>query len=231
MNRLFGLIPAAGEGSRFGGEVPKQYTLLGGRALIDYSIEMLLEDERIAQVLVVVAESDAKFRPSSARVGVAAVGGATRAATVSNGLSALRDKCGAVNDDWVLVHDAARPCLERNELRRLIDTLRDDAIGGLLATPLADTLKRADEQHRCAATVPREHLWRAATPQMFRLGLLAEALSSTAVRAAATDEATAIEALGRRPRLVEGSTTNIKVTLRDDLPLVEAILRMQGRLG
>jgi 2-C-methyl-D-erythritol 4-phosphate cytidylyltransferase len=185
-------------------------------------------------VLVVVAPDDDRYHAlanplaNPGRVRFAAVGGATRAETVNNGLQQLSLDGGAHDDDWVLVHDAARPCLARAELQQLIDSLRGDPVGGLLAVPVADTLKRADDAQRCAQTVPREQLWRAATPQMFRCGVLRRALAQPQARANATDEAAAVEALGLRPRLIEGRVTNIKVTLQDDLPLAAAILRMQG---
>jgi 2-C-methyl-D-erythritol 4-phosphate cytidylyltransferase len=161
-------------------------------------------------------------------VSYAAVGGATRAESVRNGLRVLRALFSIGDDDWVLVHDAARPCLARDDLMRLITTLSSDAVGGLLATPVADTLKRA-AGGRVAATVERDRLWRALTPQMFRAGLLLRALAQFAGDEALTDEAAAIERLQLRPQLVEGQSTNIKVTLPSDWPLAEAILRAQGR--
>jgi 2-C-methyl-D-erythritol 4-phosphate cytidylyltransferase len=232
VTRLFGLIPAAGSGSRFGGDIPKQFLPLGGRTLLAHSIDALLAAETIEQVLVVVAPDDDRYRTFAVpeRVSFAALGGATRAETVNNGLRQLGAEHGARDDDWVLVHDAARPCLARAELQQLIDSLRGDPVGGLLAVPVADTLKRADEAQRCAQTVPREQLWRAATPQMFRYGVLQRALAHPQIRANATDEAAAVEALGLRPRLIEGRVTNVKVTLQDDLPLAAAILRIQGRI-
>jgi 2-C-methyl-D-erythritol 4-phosphate cytidylyltransferase len=143
---------------------------------------------------------------------------------VLSGLEALADRAAA--DDWVLVHDAARPCLSTAEIEALFSEIGDDPVGGLLALPLADTLKRADDEHRVAATVPRAGLWRALTPQMFRYGLLREALAAAvAAGVAVTDEAAAMERAGHRPALVAGSGANLKVTTPEDLALAEAVLR------
>jgi 2-C-methyl-D-erythritol 4-phosphate cytidylyltransferase len=219
---MHALIPAAGMGSRMGGEVPKQYLDLAGRSLLERTAAVLASVERIAQVLVVTAPDDARAAklPFGRKVRCVASGGATRAASVRAGLDALQ----ANDDDWVLVHDAARACLTRAEVDRLIDVLRDDPIGGLLAMPVADTLKLADDVGRVKYTVPRERMWRAATPQMFRVGLLRTALDAPGILARATDEASAIEALGHAPRLVEGRASNIKITTPDDLALARAIL-------
>jgi 2-C-methyl-D-erythritol 4-phosphate cytidylyltransferase len=229
-DRLFALIPAAGSGARMGTSVPKQYCRLGGQTMLEHAIDALLAAPDLEQVLVVVAPEDIAHRELAprSRVSYAAVGGATRAESVRNGLRVLRALFSIGDDDWVLVHDAARPCLARDDLMRLITTLSSDAVGGLLATPVADTLKRA-AGGRVAATVERDRLWRALTPQMFRAGLLLRALAQFAGDEALTDEAAAIERLQLRPQLVEGQSTNIKVTLPSDWPLAEAILRAQGR--
>lgn len=212
---------------------PKQYGRLGARTMLEHAIDALLAAERIERVLVVVAGSDTAFQSLTLKVRVSCspIGGATRADSVHNGVRELLLTHGAKTNDWVLVHDAARPCLAGAELSRLIETLENDDVGGLLALPVSDTLKKQDESMRVEATVSREHLWRAVTPQMFRIGALQAALSDPKVRAAATDESAAIEAGGGRPRLVEAFATNIKVTRPEDWPLAEAILRMQGRLG
>ncbi|MEG1969985.1 MAG: 2-C-methyl-D-erythritol 4-phosphate cytidylyltransferase [Burkholderiaceae bacterium] len=206
--------------------VPKQYLRLGAATMLELTAQALAQDPRIGRIAIVVAADDDRWRELSfpPQVEVLAVGGATRAETVRNGLAAL----GAQDHDWVLVHDAARPCLSRAELARLIDELVDDAVGGLLAVPLADTLKRG-EGRRVAATIDRQGLWRAATPQMFRAGVLAQALAGDV--AAITDEASAIERAGLAPRLVEGEATNLKVTLPADEALARAILQLQGRLS
>lgn len=216
-----------------GASVPKQYFRLGGQTMLEHAVDALLAAPDVEQVLVVVAPDDIAHRqlPRRPRLDFASVGGATRAASVRNGLRVLRAMQHIEDDDWVLVHDAARPCLAREELMQLINAIASDEVGGLLALPVTDTLKRAHEG-RVAQTVEREGLWRAITPQMFRAGLLARALdeagSNTGVETI-TDESVAIEGLGLHPCVVEGHATNIKVTVRADWPLAEAILRSQGR--
>lgn len=227
--QTFAVIPAAGTGSRFGGNTPKQYLPLNGTPLIRHTLQALLADPRIARIVVVLAPDDATWNdaclPSASadRVCVARTGGATRADSVTNGINWLKENSHVKNEDWVLVHDAARPCLHPAQLTHLIDTLIDDPVGGLLAIPVADTLKRADQDTRVEATIDRRQLWQAQTPQMFRVGQLQQALSS-GDRAVMTDEASAIERLGHRPRLVSGSLTNLKVTYPEDLALASMIL-------
>jgi 2-C-methyl-D-erythritol 4-phosphate cytidylyltransferase len=229
--RCFGLVPAAGVGTRVGGGMPKQYTPLGGVTMLEHAVDALRSDPRVDGVVVVVSAQDRLIGPIAGRLGVqiAAVGGASRALSVANGLAQLA--ADAADEDFVLVHDAARPCLARDELTLLIDTLLPDPVGGLLALPMADTVKRANGERVCA-TVDRHALWRALTPQMFRVGTLRRALSEAgdASFATHTDESSAIERLGLAPRLVAGRTTNIKVTTREDLPLALAILQAQGRV-
>ena len=212
---------------------PKQYDKLGARTMLEHAVDALRAEPRVSTVLVVVAPDDGWHRECEfgARVQVAAVGGATRADSVHAGLHALSERCGATASDWVLVHDAARPCLAADDLARLIDVASADPVGALLAQPLADTLKRADGDDRVLATVPRAHAWRAATPQMFPLGVLQTALTDPELRQTVTDEASALEAHGRFPRLVECAPTNIKVTRPADRALAVAILQMQGRLA
>lgn len=216
-----------------GAAVPKQYFRLGGQTMLEHAVEALLAAPDVEEVLVVVAPDDVAHRQLARRprMDFASVGGATRAASVRNGLRVLRAMQRIEDDDWLLVHDAARPCLAREELMQLIDAVAGDDVGGLLALPVADTLKRAMDG-RVAQTVERDGLWRAVTPQMFRAGLLARALDQTASKAGAeaiTDESAAVEGLHLNPRLVEGQATNIKVTVPSDWPLAEAILRSQGR--
>lgn len=205
-------------------ELPKQYLPLLGRPLITHTLSVFIASPRIATVNVVLSADDAEWQRSvpalDDKVRVWRCGGETRAATVLNGLEALAGSVDA--QDWMLVHDAARPGLSRLLLDRLLDTLQDDTVGGLLAVPLADTLKRADRDNRVAATEPREGLWQAQTPQMFRYGMLREALKKAG--AAPTDEAQAIEALGFKPKLVPGELRNLKVTYPQDLMMAEAIL-------
>jgi len=227
MSRHIALVPAAGSGARFGSETPKQYLPLAGKPLIFHSLAVLCRCPRIEQVCVVLSPGDewwASFDWSELGVHLRVVycGGETRAETVVNGLQALADQVTA--DDWVLVHDAARPCLSPARLLALCDELATDPVGGLLAVPVADTLKRADAGQRVAATEPRDGLWQAQTPQMFRYGLLCKALSSDL---SVTDEASAIEAEGLQPRLVRSDASNLKVTFPADLRLAELILQEQ----
>lgn len=227
MPRYFALVPAAGTGSRVGGERPKQYQLLAGRPMLGHPLEALCAAQRIQRVFVVLAEADATWERFSwsglgPKLAVLRCGGATRAESVANGLAAVSELVAP--DDWMLVHDAARPCLSLDLLELLLDRVGEDAVGGLLAVPVSDTLKLAGEDGRIDATVPRERLWRAQTPQMFRFGLLREALACHPV---VTDEASAVEALGQRPLLVPSERDNLKVTWPADLALAERILRQR----
>jgi 2-C-methyl-D-erythritol 4-phosphate cytidylyltransferase len=226
--RFIGVIPAAGSGARFGADTPKQYARLGSRSMLDHAIAALRADARVGAVIVIVAPGDNAWRALANRASASfiAVGGASRAETVFNGLRAIGQD--AHDDDWILVHDAARPCLAREELARLIDLLADDAVGGLLAVPLADTLK-SEHDGRVKATIDRAQLWRAQTPQMFRRGVLTRALGQARDLASLTDESSAVEQIGLQPRLVQGAGTNLKVTVAEDLLLAEAILKAQGR--
>jgi 2-C-methyl-D-erythritol 4-phosphate cytidylyltransferase len=223
--RLFGLIPAAGQGARLSGDLPKQYLVLNGEPMLAHAVRVLTADSRIDLVFVVLATGDEHWATHDwsafgDRLAPLWCGGATRRDSVLNGLVAMANVVDP--EDWVLVHDAARPCLAREELGRLIDDTQEDAVGGILAVPLADTLKRADAEGRVAATTPREGLWLAQTPQMFRHGTLLRAIGAAA---SATDEASAVEALGLRPRLVAGSARNLKVTYAADVALAELLLR------
>ena len=225
-DRIWFLIAAAGSARRFGGPVPKPYLRIAGKTLLEHSLRLLAAVPGVAGGVVVLASGDRRFqrlpKPLRRRV-VTATGGPTRARSVLNGLQALGN---AAKGDWVLVHDAARPCLSRREVDALVAGCRRDSVGGLLAIPISDTVKQADEAGRSAGTLPRERLWRAQTPQMFRLGRLVEALTQ-ALEAGieATDESAAIERLGLKPRLIEGSPLNIKVTRPADLLLARAAMR------
>ena len=227
--RFFGLIPAAGAGERMGRATAKQYLPLLGRTMLYHSVNALLASDRIDIVFVVLAPADGEFRQHEwgafgERIAPLYCGGATRHDSVLNGLVAASSTVQP--EDWMLVHDAARPCLGQRELQRLLDALATDTVGGILGVPVADTLKRADPAGRIQATESREHLWQAQTPQMFRHGLLLQALSRTGM---VTDEAGAIEALGLRPKLVQGSSTNLKVTYAEDLQLAQFILASDVR--
>lgn len=223
--RCHALVPCAGSGSRAGTAQPKQYQPLAGRLLVQHTLAALGAVARIERVLVVVAPGDDTLRQPGARWQLADCGGATRAESVWNGLDHLLAS-GAAPQDWVLVHDAARCLLTPALVDALIDACLPDAVGGLLALPLPDTLKRAQDG-RVAATVERADKWLAQTPQMFRIGALRAALAPHAASgfAGITDEASAIEAAGLRPLLVRGSAHNIKVTYPEDFALAEAVLR------
>jgi 2-C-methyl-D-erythritol 4-phosphate cytidylyltransferase len=230
--RCFALVPCAGSGSRAGAGLAKQYVPVDGAPMVSHTLAALAGVARIGFVIVALAPGDEEFGrrvalPASDRFAAVHCGGATRAATVAAGLAELARR-GARAGDWVLVHDAAR-CLVRAEwIDALIDACLGDAVGGLLAVPVADTLKR-EAGGRVAATVDRAALWQAQTPQMFRLGALADALARAGP--AATDEAGTIEATGAAPLLVAGSAENLKVTQAGDFALAEAILRGRRSAG
>jgi 2-C-methyl-D-erythritol 4-phosphate cytidylyltransferase len=206
--------------------LPKQYLPLADRTVIEWSVAPFIAHAACAGVIVVIAADDVQWNsvPLSRDSRVRAVGGGQeRADSVLAGVAALRDQCS--EQDWILVHDAARPCLDHADLERLIGELCDDAVGGLLAAPLVDTLKRAGDDGRVATTVSREKLWRALTPQMFRYGVLSRALEqSSQRRVLVTDEAQAVELLDLRPKLVAGSADNFKITIPEDLARAALIL-------
>lgn len=207
-----------------GAECPKQYLIVQGRPLLWHALKVFERHPAIARVFVVLSADDtwwSRFAwDSFAKLTVLRCGGATRAESVRNGLAALGTTVS--EQDWILVHDAARPCLTQTLLDRLLDRLANDPVGGLLAIPVADTLKRAGDDGRVAATVNRSSLWAAQTPQMFRYGLLLEALRRAGDTV--TDEAGAVEAMGLRPRLIEGERRNLKVTFPADLELAARLL-------
>ncbi|MGQ3050149.1 MAG: 2-C-methyl-D-erythritol 4-phosphate cytidylyltransferase [Roseateles sp.] len=218
--RFFALVPAAGIGARSGAGMPKQYVEIAGRPMLAHTLAALAAVPRITQTLVVLSPDDDRFEAAlPGHAGwVARVGGASRAQSVLGGLAELR-RHGAAQEDWVLVHDAARCLLQPAWVDALIDACAGDAVGGLLAQPVADTLKACDAQGRVSATVDRQGKWAAQTPQMFRLGLVERALA--AMGRAATDEASAVEALGLAPRLVRAPMANFKVTWPEDFALAE----------
>jgi len=228
--RYWCVVPAAGVGRRMQSELPKQYLPLRGRALIEHALLGLLEHPLIERVVVALADSDPWWETLAIAASPAILrtsGGAERADSVRNGLLALAGL--AAPGDWVLVHDAARPCLQRTDLDRLISALADHPVGGLLGIPVHDTVKRAESDGAVLETLPREQLWRAFTPQMFRYGPLLEALEEASRKGLAiTDEASAMEQAGHRPLLVEGRSDNIKVTCREDLALAAFYLEQQG---
>ena len=222
---MIALVPAAGAGSRVQSDCPKQYLQLHGEPLIAHTLRALARESRIGLIVVVVSADDAHWENYDwsewqGRLQMLRCGGETRAQSALNGLNAL--SADTADETWVLVHDAARPCLPREALARLIDVVQHDSVGGLLAVPVADTLKRADADGRVAATEPRAGLWQAQTPQMFRYGLLKRAL--LAAGADITDEASAIEKLGMSPLIVEADSRNLKITRPRDLQLASLIL-------
>ena len=229
MPTIFALVPAAGQGTRIGDAVPKQYLPLAGKPMMFHAIETLAAIDRIERVLVVLSPLDRHWGEHDwsafpDKIEALFAGGANRAASVLNALRLIENR--TAKDDWILVHDAARPCVARELVEQFLDEVGDDPIGGLLAMPLADTLKSAEETQRVGATIPRTHLWRAQTPQMFRYELLRRGLER---KHDATDESQAVEALGHAPRLVQGESTNIKVTFAEEISLAEMILLRQSR--
>jgi len=220
------LLPAAGSGRRFGGEVPKQYLRAAGKPLIKHALEALLSHPCIDGVVVALAVDDVRWPGWTSRHGkpvLTCIGGGERADSVLAALRALPDT--VADDDLLLVHDAARPNLRAGDIDNLVDAANACADGAILAAPVRDTLKRADGETRIAATEPRDGLWRALTPQAFRRGLLRRALEGAkAAGIAVTDEAMAVERLGLRPLLVEGREDNLKVTTPADLALAEFLL-------
>ena len=215
------IIPAAGIGNRMATVLPKQYVPLAGKPMISHTIQVFFKHPRIASIHLALNPEDDFWRslplePAS-KLKLHYTGGESRSETVLNTLRALE----VADDDWILVHDAARPGLTQQLLDNFLNTLENDPVGGLLALPLADTLKQADGNTRIAGTIPRANLWQAQTPQMFRYGLLKKALES--FNGTATDEAEAIEALGLQPKLVQGEMRNLKITYPQDLEILEAL--------
>ncbi|MGH8317670.1 MAG: 2-C-methyl-D-erythritol 4-phosphate cytidylyltransferase [Steroidobacteraceae bacterium] len=222
--RYWLVMPAAGVGRRFGTDRPKQYAPLLGRTVIEWALAPFLSDSRCAGAVVALAEEDPFWASIAPTAVLLAPGGQERSHSVRNGLHVLAER--ANRDDWVLVHDAARPCLPRSDLDRLLAELAAHPVGGLLATPAADTLKRADAGREVQQTVDRAGLWRALTPQMFRYGRLCQALDRAhAAGRTPTDEAQAIEWLGDHPRLVAGAAANLKITSAADLAIAAALLQ------
>ena len=235
--RYHALVPAAGVGTRMGAPavnpdaLPKQYLTLAGQPMIWHALKTLCATPAIAHVFVVLAPEDA-FWPAAQmealgpKLRIVRCGGDTRAQSVANGLNAMAAELGDIADDWVLVHDAARPCLTVAMVEKLIAEVGSDRAGGLLAVPVADTLKRANGNRQVVETVARESLWQAQTPQMFRHRLLIDALKAAPF---VTDEAGAIEASGLSPRLIAADISNLKVTYPLDLQMAEWILENRSR--
>ncbi len=224
----YAIIPAAGSGTRMGTAIPKTYLSLAGMTVLEQTLARIAALREVSGIVLALAEGDARGHALSCAMPLWHVnGGAERSDSVRNALDFLAGRAG--DDDWVLVHDAARPCVRVADMQRLLRELADDPVGGLLAVPVADTLKRADGDARARETVDRRGLWLAQTPQMFRYGLLSRALADARSQGVlVTDEAAAIELAGHRPRLIEGHADNLKITRPDDLPLAELILRAQA---
>lgn len=225
--RLWAVVPAAGRGVRMGQEVPKQYLPLAGRTVIEHTLERLCSAPYLAGIVVVIAPNDEYWPHLRIDLPVpiySVTGGAERAHSVQAGLHYLETI--TVSNDWILVHDAARPCIRSTDLEHLVATLVDHPVGGLLALPLTDTVKRVALTGEVLATVPRNDLWRAQTPQMFRLRELRLALANAITQGwIPTDESAAMEAAGHQPLVVLGHADNIKITQPQDLALAEIFLR------
>ncbi len=229
--KLWMVIPAAGSGRRMGSGTPKQYLRVAGATVMEHTVNRLCAVPGVSALVVAVAPDDAvavslPYRDYSRLRFVC--GGAERADSVLAGLRALHAEAGP--DDWVLVHDVARPCVGLEDIARLIDTLRDDPVGGILACPVRDTLKRETAgSGRISETVTRTGVWQAQTPQMFRYGLLSSCLTDAlAAGADITDESSAVEWAGHAPRLVAGSSSNIKITFPDDLACAGFLLEQSS---
>ncbi len=221
------IVPAGGSGARYGAALPKQYSVIAGRTVIEHSLRALQSCAAIEHIFVNVQHDDVRANEIATAVpGVTFLrcAGVTRAETVQSALAAISKQ--VKRDAWVLVHDAARPCVLTTDIARLIETAGAHGVGGLLATPVADTLKRGTADNEIAETISRDKMWRAQTPQMFRYETLVHALNASPD---VTDEAQAIEALGMTPLLVAGSARNIKITLPEDAELAEFYLTRGGK--
>ena len=227
--RIWAILPAAGIGRRFGSALPKQYLNLCGIPVILHAITRLLELQEIEKVIVSLHPDDQYWyglNIESPKVETV-LGGDERSDSVANALESLEGV--AENTDWVAVHDAVRPCLSMSDLKRIISELKDESIGGILASPIVDTLKKTDENMNITKTLDRNQVWSALTPQIFRYDILKKALSAQRKRrSVATDEAGAVEALGYKPRIILGEPTNIKITEENDLALAEHIILSQA---
>jgi 2-C-methyl-D-erythritol 4-phosphate cytidylyltransferase len=226
--RFWAVVPAAGVGKRMGADVPKQYLEILGKPVLQHTLERLLAVDALAGIAVALGAEDGYWPelPCASHPKILRTpGGKERADSVLSGLNSLKGM--ADPDDWVLVHDAARACLTKGDVEKLMETLRNDPVGGILALPVSDTLKGVDGGDS-VETLDRSRIWRALTPQMFRFGMLRHALLDAAERKLiVTDEASALELQGFRPRIVEGRPDNIKITRPEDLPLAAFYLERQ----
>lgn len=226
---FWAVVPAAGVGKRMNADRPKQYLELAGKTVIEHTLLRLLSAEVFTAVAVAISEEDPYWPDldvSAHKKIITAAGGKERADSVLSALKAIRTV--ASDDDWVLVHDAARPCITTIDIHHLIDSLKTDEIGGILALSSYDTLKSVQGDNIIVGTLDRSHIWRALTPQMFRYGLLKNALEVAEGNAAITDEASALELQGMQPKIVEGRPDNIKITRPEDLALAQFYMEHQN---
>lgn len=226
------VVPAAGIGKRMGSDIPKQYLKLHGKTIIEHTLQRLSQIDAIEGIVVAIAKDDPWWPDLQLDITKplnVVNGGAERCHTVQNGLYALKGKC--TPDDWVLVHDAARPCVRVEDIDSMIQQLSKHEVGGLLGMPVRDTMKRTDDSSRVQKTVDREQLWHALTPQMFRYELLSKSLSQALNdQFLVTDEASAVEHAGYQPLMVEGHADNIKITRPEDLALADFYLQHQSHV-
>lgn len=228
--KVWAVVPAAGIGSRMQSDVPKQYMMLDNKTVLEHTLQRLSCHADIAGIVVALAKDDPWWPDLNLDLAcelLIAEGGKQRSDSVLNALALLSEK--TENDPWVLVHDAARPCLRHEDIDRMLQTLLTHPVGGILGIPVTDTVKRVDAHNTIQETVCRDGLWRAATPQMFRLQLLKKALmTATEQGLSVTDEASAIELAGWEPMMMEGHSDNIKITIPQDLALAQLYLQQQA---
>lgn len=231
-NKYWALVPAAGLGRRLGSKTPKQYLKLHGQEVLAWTLQTLNAVDYFEKIVLVLHPEDDYFAGHLVQKFpdvLVVLGGGERQDSVANGLEFLKDL--AEDNDWVLVHDAARPCLLPEDINKLVSCLKENQVGGILATQVKDTLKRANESFKVIDTLKRHEYWLAATPQMFRFSLLREALNSAKEAGfIATDEAAAIEAMGLPVTIVEGRSDNLKITSQEDLALAEFLLQKLGKV-
>ncbi len=229
-NTIWVIIPAAGVGRRMQTKTPKQYLLLNDKKVIEHTINVFDKHPLIAEIIVVVSQEDEywhNIKINSSKPLHTVFGGKERCDSVLNGLKYLENK--AIDDDWVLVHDAARPCLRNEDLTLLINSLKHHEVGGILAVPVKDTMKRSTSNNIIETTISRDDLWHALTPQMFRYGLLKKSLESALNNnALVTDESSAVELSGYQPLLIKGHTDNLKITEPEDLVLASFYLNQSS---
>lgn len=227
---VWAVVPAAGIGSRMQADIPKQYLEINNKPVLQLTLERLASHPAIDGIVIALAENDTWWSDLSLTLPcelLTVTGGKDRSDSVTNALKVLQQRLA--DDPWVLVHDAARPCLRHEDIDRMLATLSQDPVGGILGIPVSDTVKRVDADNVIKETVYRQGLWRAATPQMFRLAMLSRALQSASAQSfAVTDEASAMELAGYQPRMVEGHSDNLKITLPQDLALAALYLRQQA---